>query len=402
MSTGSSLDLRRQDELRQATRALLDNPFVGAEHPAFALVRRHESDLARRSAELWGYKLETTPSFARLLKRPTDAALRRPLRIRPGTISGRQRPRDEWPLVDRRRAVLLFLTIAALERCGQQTIVGELARGVVEAGACCEPGIGIDFEFRSERLAFADVLDLLCDWGILRIDDGSRASFTSGEPGDDEALFTIDRRRLSSLLLDPFRALGADSPADLMDETHDYAPTEDGRNRTLRHRLARMLTEDPVVYLDRLTEDELAYFRRQRGYLETGVEDLTGLVPERRAEGTACIDRDRSLTDLPFPANSTRKQVALLLCDVLAERGTLDAQELYNAVRTLVARHGASWNRSGDNPAEVASLVDEATEILEGLALIERGAGGVRALPLAGRFRSPRVNTPKDVRDAQP
>jgi uncharacterized protein (TIGR02678 family) len=393
----SSRDLRRLDDIQQGARALLDNPFVGTDHPALTLVRRHESELARRLADLYGYRLETTPSFARLLKRPTDSALRRPVRIRPGSVSGRQRSRDEWSRLDRRRATLLFLTIAALERGGQQTVVGDLARDVVEAAAGCEPGIGIDFELRSERLAFADVLDLLCEWGVLRIDDGSRTSFAAGEPDVDEALFTIDRKRLASLLVDPFRALDADGVANLVDDEHEYAPTDDGANRRLRHRLARMLTEDPVVYLERLSPEELAYFQRQRGYLETGVEQLTGLVPERRAEGTACIDRDRGLTDLPFPANSTRKQVALLLCDVLAERPTaITYEELREAVRALVERHGASWNRSADDPAEVEGLLDDALEILEGLDLLERGAGEVRPLPLCGRFRSPRIQAPKE------
>ena len=386
LSAPSSLDLQLLEQQQEATRALLETPFVGAEHPAFPLVRRHERELARRAAELWGYKLETTPSFARLLKRPSETSLRRPIRIRPGTVTGRQRPRDEWPRLDRRRSTLLFLTLAALERVGQQTVVGELARAVAEAGAACEPGIGVDFELRGERLAFADVLDLLCDWGVLRMDDGQRSSFAAEEQGDDEALFTIDRKRLASVLGDPFRAIGAGTLDDLLDDEHEYAPTEEGESLRRRHRLARMLAEDPVLYLERLGADELAYFQRQRGYLESRVEALTGLVAERRAEGTACIDRDRGLTDLPFPANSTRKQVALLLCDFLAGRETVTHEELREAVGRLVEQHGESWNRSAD------SLLDDAVDVLAGLDLLEPAEGGWRPLPLAGRFRSPTVN----------
>lgn len=383
--TASSLELELLEQQQAATRALLEAPFLGADHPAFAFVRRHERELARRVADLWGYRLETTPSFARLLKRPTESSLRRPVRIRPGTVSGRQRPRDEWPRLDRRRATLLFLTLAALERGGQQTVVGELARAVAEAGAGCEPGIGVDLELRSERLAFADVLDLLCDWGVVRLDDGARASFSAEEQGDDEALFTIDRKRLASVLADPFRAIGAAGLDDLLDDEHEYAPTDDGENLRRRHRLARALAEDPVLYLDRLSEDELAYFQRQRGYLEARVADLTGLVPERRAEGTAFVDPDRTLTDLSFPANSTRKQAALLLCDVLAGRDAVTGEELRDAMGTLVEQHGASWNR------EAESLLDDAVDVLTGLDLLERCNGGWRPLPLCGRFRSPTV-----------
>jgi uncharacterized protein (TIGR02678 family) len=397
----SSLEHRQREELRAATRALLREPFVGAENPTFPLIRRHDAALTRRFADLWGYELDVTPGFARLFKRPTAAGLRRGLRIPPGSVSGRERPRDEWPRLDRRRGSLLLLTMAALERSGLQTVVGELARAVAEAGGRCEPPIEIDFDLRPERLAFADVLDLLCHWAVLRLDDGSRASFGAREPGEQEALFTIDRKRLASLLRDPFRAIGARSVADLSDDRHEYAPTEEGEARRIRHRLARMLTEDPVLYLDRLTDDERAYFHRQRAYLEGRVVDFTGLVPERRAEGTACIEPERALTDLPFPANSTRKQAALLLCDLLARRAAEGAapithEDLREELRGLIERHGASWNRRADDPVELEALLDDALDVLSELDLVERTAGGVRPLPLCGRFRDPRVNHPRE------
>jgi uncharacterized protein (TIGR02678 family) len=218
------------------------------------------------------------------------------------------------------------------------------------------------------------------------MDDGQRSSFAAEEQGDDEALLTIDRKRLASVLGDPFRAIGASTLDDLLDDEHEYAPTEEGESLRRRHRLARMLAEDPVLYVERLGADELAYFQRQRGYLESRVEALTGLVAERRAEGTACIDRDRGLTDLPFPANSTRKQIALLLCDFLAGRETVTHEELREAVGRLVEQHGESWNRSA------ASLLDDAVDVLAGLDLLEPAEGGWRPLPLAGRFRSPTVN----------
>jgi uncharacterized protein (TIGR02678 family) len=396
----TTLELRETDELRRATRALLREPFVGADHPSFPLVRRHEAALARRFADFWGYQLDVTPGFARLFKRPTDAGLRRPLGIPPGTPSGRRLACDEWPRLDRRRATLLALTMAALERTGQQTVVGELARAVAEAAGRCEPPIAVDFERRPERLAFADVLDLLCHWGILRLDDGSRASFGAGQPGgDDEALFTIDRKRLSSLLRDPFRTIEARSIDDLTDDRHEYAPTDEGQIRRVRHRLARMLSEDPVLYRERLSEEERAYFQVQRAYLEGRVAEYTGLVPERRLEGTACIERERTLTDLPFPANSTRKQAALLLCDVLARHagegaGPLSHEALRAEMGALVARHGASWNRSAERPDDVETLLADAVALLVELDLAERAEAGVVPLPLCGRFRDPRLSRP--------
>jgi uncharacterized protein (TIGR02678 family) len=278
-------------------------------------------------------------------------------------------------------------------------VVGELARAAADAGGRCEPPLEVNFDRRPERLAFADVLDLLCHWGVLRLDAGSRASFASQEPGDDEALFTIDRKRLASLLRDPFRAISASTIDELADDRNDYAPTEEGQVRRMRHRLARILAEDPVLYLDRLSDEERAYFHRQRAYLESRVADYTGLVPERRAEGTACIERERTLTDFPFPSNSTRKQAALLLCDVVARRAAdgaqlLSQEELRRAMQDLVERHGASWNRDADDPVEVDGLLDDALGVLCELDLVERAERAVRPLPLCGRFRDPQVSRP--------
>jgi len=400
----SAASQRAAEERRDALRALLREPFVAPPDPAFRPVRRHETVLARLATDLLGYRLEVTPGFARLLKRPTAAGLRRPLRIPPGTPSGRARPRDEWPALDRRRATLLLLTAAALERRpGAQVAVGDLVRGVAEAGARCEPPLALDFDRRAERIAFADALDLLCHWGVLRVDDGSRASFSRSEQGEDEALFSIDRKRLSSVLRDSARALAANSVDDLLDESAEYAPTDEGRARRLRHRLARRLAEDPVLYADELDEEERSYFNRQRGYLEDRVAAATGLIPERRAEGTACIERDRWLTDLPFPARSARKQAALLLCEELARRLAASEPELASAelrawMRRLLVRHGDSLGRSPDDPAEVDELLGSALEILVGIGAAAHGdAGGVRALPLCARFRDPALRVPAEA-----
>lgn len=393
----STLELRAGEERREAVRALLSAPILGSEHPAFPLVRRHEQALVRHFSEFLGYRLELAPGFARLFKRPTAAGLRRTLRIEPGSVSGRARAKDEWPALDRRRAVLLLLTIAALERLRQQTVIGELADRVADAGGRCEPPIPVDFERRSERLAFADALDLLCQWGVLVLTDGSRHSFARAEQGSDEALLTIDRRRLASLQRDPFRLLEARGLDDLLDDRGDYAPTAEGENRRVRHRLARVLVEDPVLYLDRLSGEERAYFQSSRAYLEATVGEWTGLQPERRREGTACVERGRGLTDVAFPAASSAKQAALLLCEPLCRRagtgvGVIPREELRREARRLVASHGAGWNRSAADPAEVDALLDEALAVLVALDLVEPVDDGVRPLPLAARYREARVS----------
>ena len=107
----------------------------------------------------------------------------------------------------------------------------------------------VDFRARSERVAFADGLDLLCAWGVLEHTSGSHDSYARREQGEDEALFTVDRRRLALLLRDPAITLESTTLEQLLDETSRYPPTPEGENRARSEQLARRLTEDPALLL---------------------------------------------------------------------------------------------------------------------------------------------------------
>ena len=100
---------------------------------------------------------------------------------------------------------------------------------------------------------------------------------------------------------------------------------------------------------------------------------------------------------MPFPTNATVKQVALLLCDVLAVAGPggeLSAEALRRGVRELVSEHGRHWSRDAADPAQIAALTDAAIEVLLACDLARRSeTGGLRPSPLAARFRSPMVRT---------
>jgi uncharacterized protein (TIGR02678 family) len=390
----STTALQAEDERRAALRALLAEPFVGAEQPAFKLIRRHEGELQKRCADLLGYRLHVAPGFARLVKTPTERALTRGIRVPPSGASATNRAKDEWPRLSDRGVVLLFLTLAALERGGQQTVIGELAKDVTDTGARAASPIAIDFELRTERMAFADGLELLCHWGVLQLVHGRRGTFGNRVTADDdtEALFTVDRRRLALVLRDPFSALQADTVDELSAEAD--AATPEARTRQMRHRLARRLVEDPVLLLDECTEEERAYLTSQRSFLESRVENWTGLTLERRAEGTAALEPGRELTDLPFPAGSTVKQLALLLCDWLAAEREASWPEVRRIVRALLAQHERHWNRSPDDDATVETMLEQATALLEELDLVTRSPAGVRLRPLCARFRAP------DVREA--
>ncbi len=386
-------ELEDREERTQAMHALLASPFVGADEPAYSLVRRHERELATTLQTVYGYQLDIGSTAARASGPPTADGLLRPLRIRPASISGRQRSPDEWPALSDRGCLLLLLTLVALERGGPQIAIAELARDVERAGADVEPGLCVDFRERGERVAFADGLDLLCVWGVLEHTSGSHESYVRREQGADEALFTVDRRRLALLVRDPGAALEATTLGELLDETARCSPTPEGENRARAERLARRLTEDPALLLADLDEDDRAYFLGQRARIEGAVAAATGYQVERRAEGSALIVDDRSFTDAPFPTRATVKQVALLLCDVLAGAGPaaeLSAEAVRDAVYDLVSLHGPHWGRDAGDPPQVTALSEAATAVLLACGLARpTDGGGLRLTPLAARFRSP-------------
>lgn len=399
MTTLRELDDR--EERTRALRALLAAPFVAADDPVYRLVRRHERELATTLQVTYGFQLEVGSTAARASGLPTPDGLHRPLQIRPASVSGRKRPPDEWTTLGDRACVLLLLTLVALERGGAQTAIAELAQDVERAGADADPPITVDFRARSERMAFADGLDLLGAWGVVDHTSGSHESYSRRDQGEDEALFTVDRRRLALLLRDPVAALEAATLEQLVDECGRYSPTPEGENRARAERLARRLTDDPALLLADLDGDDRAYYLSQRARIEGAVAAATGYEIERRAEGSALIVDDRAFTDVPFPTNAMLKQIALLLCDALARSGPggeLSFEALRDTVAGLLGKHRRHWDRDPGDPDEVAALTAGATAILLACDLARRSgpSGGLRATPLAGRFRSPMLHAAED------
>jgi uncharacterized protein (TIGR02678 family) len=90
-----------------------------------------------------------------------------------------------------------------------------------------------------------------------------------------------------------------------------YPDTEDGRARRRRHRVTRALIEQPIVYRDELSPDEVDYLRSQRGRLERLLTHRVGLTLEVRAEGWVTIDEAGDLTDLRWPDDGATATTAL-------------------------------------------------------------------------------------------
>ena len=384
---GEALATQRAEEVRRAARALLRRPLLRAGSDEFRLVRQHAAELRTWFERNTGWALLVDSEVARLRRIPGVAT--------DPTHPARDQ-RTGLPF-SRRRYVLLCLCLAVLERAEQQIALGRLAERAVLAAA--DPALaaaGVEFAMadREQRTDLVAVVRLLLDWGVLAKVAGDEDAFLKAA-GD--ALYDVDRRVLAGLLVTrrgPSTVRAGGFEERLAELNAEALPDSDElRNRALRHTLTRRLLDDPVLYLDELSEAEAAYLASQRGALTRRIAELTGLVPEVRAEGLAMVDPDDYLTDLRMPESGTDGHVALLVAEYLAGKGrTVPLTELYRQVAGWGLDHAGFWRRSATAPGAEAELTDGAVERLVALGLLERtvetgGAPAVRPRPALDRYR---------------
>lgn len=376
--------LQEADErdLRRATRALLRRPLLrAAEDPeTFRVVRRHASELRTWFEHNAGWRLHVDAEVARLFKRTDATDATRPARDPRTSVS-----------FGRRRYVLLCLALSVLERAEQQITLGRLADGIVAAVAAERiRATGVTFELsgRGERGDLVAVVRILLGLGVLHRVAGNEEAFMR-ESGD--VLYDIERRVMAVLIsarTGPSTVTETDFAVRVAALVAEPEVTSDElRNRATRHRLMRVLLDDPVVYYDELTEAERAYLTAQRSLMMSRASERTGLLPEIRAEGIAMVDVREELTDVKMPEVGTDGHVALLIAERLAGgEGESTVEELRALVRTLAREHRAYWRRSTQEPRAEVGLVDDALERLVALRLVRREGDRVLPLPALGRF----------------
>ncbi|WP_405018265.1 TIGR02678 family protein [Kitasatospora sp. NBC_00070] len=387
---GDALAAQRAEEVRRAARALLRRPLLragGSHADDFRLVRQHATELRTWFERNTGWALLVDSEVARLRRIPgRDTDPTHPARDQ----------RSGLPF-SRRRYALVCLCLAVLERAEQQIALGRLAEQVVLAAA--DPALDTaDVTFtlgdREQRTDLVAVVRLLLGWGVLAKVAGDEDAFLKSA-GD--ALYDVDRRVLAGLLVarrGPSTVRAGTFEQRLTELNAEVLPDSDElRNRALRHTLTRRLLDDPVLYLDELSEAEAAYLASQRGALSRRIAELTGLVPEVRAEGIAMVDPDDDLTDLRMPESGTDGHVALLVAEYLAGKGgTVPLADLHRQVTGWALEHAGFWRRSATVPGAETELTGQAVERLVALGLLERtvdsdGAAAVRARPALDRYR---------------
>jgi uncharacterized protein (TIGR02678 family) len=282
----SDHDAQLEAQRVTAFRSLLAHPLLSADRSEFALVRRHFRDLRQRFADMLGYELVLRADHARVRKRPVRVDNTRPARIVPG--SREKIAADRWAPFTPRHYALFALSLAALEQSPPQTTISLLARSVAELAR--EESIPLDFERREHRKTLAEGVELLVHLGVLVLEDGESDVWVRSDSRGEEALYAVRHSELADLLV-ARGVSGCSSATEVIANADDYPPTDEGRRNRLRHRLARRLVEEPVLYLDELPDDERAYYAgSQRPHLDARVAEYTGLQAERRKEGTAMVE----------------------------------------------------------------------------------------------------------------
>ncbi|RDI19951.1 uncharacterized protein (TIGR02678 family) [Rhodococcus sp. AG1013] len=305
----SPLDL---DSYQRAARVILSNHLVTQTYPdrlALPLLRRWATELRDDLLDLFGYRLEVTETTARLF----TVADRLESGIPARTANDRT--------FDRHRYAYLALALAALGRAGNQITLSELADHVA-AEAAQVPGVTLSTDRAADRDAFVDAVGWLAARGAIVLADGDAGGWASN-PDAGEALYDIDRSVVVALFRPPRALQHLTSVRTLL--SGEKAPQDDdliglrtGDPRETARRMRRALVERPVVYADELTDDERLQLALPRTAAD--VEELTGLVAERRAEGIAMIDPSGRMSDIRFPSTGTVSQVALLLAGEMADR----------------------------------------------------------------------------------
>lgn len=387
---GGQLAQATAAERRRALRALLQRPLLsaaGEDAAEFALVRRHAGWLREWFARHPGWSLHIDSELARLRKTPGD--------LDDATRPARE-PHSGQPF-SRRRYVLLCLALAALERADRQTTLGRLADAIVGLAAAdpvlAAAGAGFELAGHDQRRDLVHVVRLLLDLRVLVRVHGDEQQYLA-ERGD--VLYNVNRPALAAML-------NVKRGPSTIEETalerrlealvaEPRPDTDEGRNRELRSTLTRKLLDDPVVYVDRLTEDERAYLTSQRAFLLGQIQEATGLVPEVRAEGVAMVDESGELTDLGLPEEGTEGHLALLVAEFLADHARrhgavpVPLPALHRHVQELVGRHRSHWRKDAGAPGAEVSLTASTVERLEALRLVRRTDEGVVPLPAVGRY----------------
>ncbi|HEX7659325.1 MAG TPA: TIGR02678 family protein [Pseudonocardiaceae bacterium] len=368
-----------KEGLQRAVRILLAKPLLttsGGDGAAISLIQANRDAVCRWFDRNLNWQLVVDREVVRLFK------------------IGERWPSFAREAPSQRRAVLYCLVLAALEDCGEQTVISELAEKVSVLTATHDDLVNYDPDEYRERQDFVAVLRLLVAHGVLT-PTREMATTKDDETGyvraDGNALYDVNHRAAGLILSSPVAPSRAGHPDQLTKEA--FPDTPEAQIRRRRIELTRRLVDTPVLYFDEVPEDQVSYFHSQRYLICREIDTGLGSQIEVRAEGAALIDDE--LTDIPFPKEQIVQFAALAYAEALAKE--VDAStgrvvpearlaDITNQVTTRVERLAKTI---ASEPVTESSVRSNALEMLAMLRLVERANDGLRVLPALGRYRNP-------------
>lgn len=421
---------------QQAVRRVLTCDVITAARPRPGVLDQvlfWADQMAEDLRVLFGYRLIATTDHVRLVR---ELDLLDPTQRQVFARKGKP--------FDRRRLAYLCLVLASFQRSQVEISLGDMVRRFTPSANDIQ-GLGYDPTDSTHKAALVDVAHWLLERGALHLSDGSVEAWARGSEHAD-ALFDIDHE-ICEILFRPNRPVQhLHSAAGLLDDPlgPDAAPERVAR------RARRLLVEYPVVYYADV-EPEVAAALRTKG-LVAEVARLTGLQPERRAEGVLLADPAGTFTDRAFPGRggAVTRASGLLLAQIadhfeetwaalthLPAPGPLHEQvDLVGRVDSGVPREAVvaelAWDRSEDLPRpgepvpaplvererleemvadlfeefgassftvawqrDPHGLLDAALDLLSDLSLVRPVPGGVLVTPAALRYRNIRGALPE-------
>lgn len=386
-------EIRIETERRIAIRYLLRHPIIASESEpkeTFTLIQRHSEYIKNWFAEHPGWRLLVEPNFIRLFKIPAR-------------IPDPGRPAKVGRVSLTKRAYALFcITAAALERLDRQTTIVRLAEAI-ESVVATNPKLNemlrLDFtQSQGDRSDLVQAVKLLQNFHILEKIDGDAQQYVTEQGEKKNALYNIHRQRAACLLnirhsptLMKDREFQNRIRKLLEEVTEDDGETS---NKITRMHLFRLLLEDPVVYYDELTQEQLEYLHSQKRPMLEIIKLATGMDPEVRKEGIALVDESDDLTDVSISETSTDGVCTFYVANFFADRlraGGIDVvigvTELEIFVANLITLNQDTWKKESRSPGADRELTSKSCETLLALGLIRKvGNIGFQPRPAIARF----------------
>ncbi len=371
------------DERRRAIRMLLASPILraGRDDEALVLVRRHAAALANFFRDELGWSLYVGTDVVRLAKSPgrVDDATR-------GLVDRHGQP------FSRRRYVLLSLAMAALCRADRQTTLHQVAEEVMLLArgdeALEDAGFSFALEVQADRRDLVAIVGWLLEHGVLVRVDGDEDGFVQKR---NDVLYDVDSEVLARVPIWRVPPTLTRHPAgaarlwELLGEPSD----DEAGDALRRHRLARRVVDDPVVYYQDLDEPNARYLTAVRGTVLRRLAEATGLELESRREGVALADAAGELSDRFLPEEGTEGHITLLLAEYLASRiagATVPRDDLVDHLASCREAHGKFWRADAREEGHEGAYVALALERLVALDLARAYPdGSIRPMPAIAR-----------------